>query len=344
MKKALFLLLLLFAALILPAREMILPMALAPLQGDLLHMSIWDFSQQWIAGDKAKTTICVYGDSLLAETYDGRRFWYDIIGDSLLYNGEEDRLTSICLDKPVYISSVPLSHGANNGSPVFSACGKGGGRQFSVSEFGSLEFTSSAQPGVLILAPGDTVSNVLAVRELRYITAYPTDDSLATTHLIAETYRWYDSDGLESLLPLAVQRSVYIRASVSLDSNPATSMAFLPERVGFDRRRQDDGGNGDINSHQADADAVEAALNAAVVSCDGRKVTVRVTMPQSELHLTVDIMDAAGRLYLHEDAFSSGTTEEMTLDCTSLRQGQYIVATGVEDIAVAPKKELIIIH
>ena len=342
MKKTLFLFLLLFASLILPAREMILPMALAPLQGNLLQMSTWDFSQQWIAGDKAKTTICVYGDSLLAETYDGRRFWYDIIGDSLLYSGEEDRLTSISLDKPVYISSVPLSHGANNGSPVFSACGKGGGRQFSVSEFGSLEFASSAQPGVLILAPGDTISNVLAVRELRDITAYPTDDSLATTHLIAETYRWYDSDGLASLLPLAVQRSVYIGTSVSLASNPATSMAFLPERVGFDRRRQDD--DGDINSHQANADAVEAALNAAVVTCDGRKVTVRVTMPQSELHLTVDIMDAAGRLYLHEDAFSSGTTDEMTLDCTSLRQGQYIVATGVEDIAVAPKKELIIIR
>lgn len=342
MKKTLFLFLLLFASLILPASEIILPLALSPLKGNLLQMSAWDFSQQWIAGDKAKTTVCVYGDSLLAETYDGRRFWYDISGDSLLYNGEEDRLTSINLDKPVYISSVPLSHGANNSSPVFSACGKGGGRQFSVSEFGSLEFTSSAQPGVLILAPGDTVSNVLAVREIRNVTAYPTDDSLATTHLIAETYRWYDSDGLASLLPLAVQRSVYIGTSVSLDSNPATSMAFLPERVGFDRRRQDDGG--DINCHQADAAAVEAALKDAIVSCDGRKVTVRVTMPQSELHLTVDIMDAAGRLYLHEDAFSSGTTDEITLDCTSLRQGQYIMATGVEDIAVAPKKELIIIH
>lgn len=342
MKKTLFLLLLLFVSLILPAREMILPLALAPLQGNLLQMSTWDFSQQWIAGDKAKTTVCVYGDSLLAETYDGRRFWYDICGDSILYAGEEDRLTSISLDKPVYVLSIPLRQCANNGNSEFNAIGKGGGRQFDVREIGSLDFTSSAKPGILILASGDTVPNVLVVRELRNVTAYPSDDSLATTRLITEIYRWYDSNGLVSLLPLAVQRSVYIGASVTLDSSPASSVAYLPERNAFKSGRQDD--DGDNGRNPADAGAVESALKDAVVSCDGHKVTVQVAMPQSELHLTVDIMDAAGRLYLHEDAFSSGTTDEMTLDCTSLRQGQYIVATGVEDIAVAPKKELIIIR
>lgn len=41
-----------------------LPVELAPLKGDILSQTTWDFSQQWITGDRSCTEACLYGDSL----------------------------------------------------------------------------------------------------------------------------------------------------------------------------------------------------------------------------------------------------------------------------------------
>ena len=148
------------------AREVALPMELEPLKGDILEQRVWDFSRQWLKDDKAKTKVRLYGDSLIAETYNGRRFWYSTFNDSVSFLGEEDLLTSIYLHNPAFVSPAPLTFGIDNRNVEFEASGQGGGRKFDIFETGELEFASCVSPGRLILAYGDTV---VALRPASYI-------------------------------------------------------------------------------------------------------------------------------------------------------------------------------
>ena len=324
-------------------REIAMPIELSPLKGDILQARTWDFSQQWMSDDKARTLISVYGDSLMAETIGGRRYWYGISGDSILYISEEDRLTTITASNPVYVASLPLRSGAGNGGYKFDASGTGGGKRFAIKENGTLEFMSAPYVGTLIMTPGDTIHNVTVTRERRYTAAtFPDDSVAAETYLTTETYRWYDSDGASSLLPLAVQRSVYASGIIAADTAPLSSSAYLPDRGACDRSEKSDDEPFDHNS--VDPEAVSGALDGADLKYDGRNVTVSIEMPVSGLNISLDIMDAAGRLYLHKSAESSGSADEISLDCSSLRSGQYIAAIGVAGFPVQPKKEIIIIR
>lgn len=317
------------------------PIEAEAIKGDVLHTNVWDFSLQWLRNDRGRANVQVYGDSLLAETLDGRRFWYSCSGDSVLYRGEEDRLTAINLAEPAFTHIRPLSAGFTNGGVAFIASGTGGGKRFDISETGSLEFFGSARKGRLILAPGDTIANVLAVRERRYATAsFPTDSAAQQTLIMTETYRWYDSDGLISLIPLVIQRSTYCPYSPT-DSVALTSTAYLPERGDISVSDSEDY---KAKNNIPDINIINDALQRATIVCDGRAVTVSTSMPQAGITLTVDIVDAAGRLYLHDSAISSGSADEISLDCSSLHTGEYIAAVGVENLPVNPKKQLIIIR
>ena len=65
-----------------------LPTEVEALRGELLLNNRWDFSQQWLSSDRGQTLICNYGDSLLAETVEGRRHWYGLQQDSIIYLDE----------------------------------------------------------------------------------------------------------------------------------------------------------------------------------------------------------------------------------------------------------------
>ena len=144
------------------------------------------------------------------------------------------------------------------------------------------------------------------------------------------------------MLPLAVQRSVYASGIIAADTAPLSSSAYLPDRGACDRSEKS--GDEPFDHNSVDPEAVSAALDGADLKYDGRNVTVSIEMPVSGLNISLDIMDAAGRLYLHKSAESSGSADEISLDCSSLRSGQYIAAIGVADIPVQPKKEIIIIR
>lgn len=318
-----------------------LPIEAEPISGDVLQADVWDFSQQWIRNDRGRATVCNYGDSLLAETLDGRRFWYSCSGDSVMFCGEEDRLTAINTSEPAFAFAKPLTPGFTNSGVTFTASGTGGGKRFAISETGTIESASSARKGRLILAPGDTIVNVVAVRERHYVAAtFPSDSMAVPTQMMTETCRWYDAAGVKTLIPLVIQRTTYY-PYVLPDPVALASTAYLPERGDLRAAKNDDD---DSENALPDAEAVVAALQNVTVVYYGRAVSVTATMPQAGLVVTADIVDSAGHLYLHESATSSGSADEITLDCTSLRTGEYIAVVSVEDVPAAPKKQLILIH
>ena len=316
-------------------RGRVFPCERSPLRGDLLSASVWDFSGQWLATDRGRSNVRVYGDSLLAETVNGRRCWYEISADSILYVSEEDRLTSLKTDSAVFSSPRPVAPGFSS-SAAYSSAGLGSGRRFAIIGHGTLSFDSSPGRGLFIPASGDTLRGITVTRERRKFTAtFPDDTTSLPVECLVETYRWYDSDGLSSLLPLALQRTV--RYGAEEDAEPAYSMALLPDRNGY---------NGENESGKADSEmpvdpeAAAKALREASVTCDGRTVSVNIALPQDGLTVAVDIIDASGRLYLHQ----TSTSGSLTVDCSSLRQGEYIAAVSVENVATAPEKRLVLIR
>lgn len=60
--------------------------------------------------------------------------------------------------------------------------------------------------------------------------------------------------------------------------------------------------------------AIEAALQDAFVTLDGRTITGHFCMPQSGLTVTLDIVDAAGHLYMHKSSISSGENDEIKIE------------------------------
>lgn len=316
-------------------RDRVFPCERSPLRGDLLSASIWDFSGQWLSTDRGRSNVRVYGDSLLAETVNGRRCWHHVSSDSLLYMSEEDRLTMLRLDTAVFSSPRPIRQGFSS-TTAYSASGHGSGKRFAITVTGTLEFESSPRTGLLIPASGDTLRGISVTRERRTFTAtFPDDTTASPVSCLVETYRWYDPDGLSSLLPVAMQRTV--RFGNDREAEPSYSMAFLPDRNGH---------NGDNEAWKTDSgmhtdpEAVASALRDASVSSDGRTVRVNVTLPADGLTLAVDIIDASGRLYLHQASMSG----DVTLDCSSLRQGEYIAVISVEEASASPEKRLVIIR
>ena len=320
------------------AEEVRFDWAVEPLGGDILQNTVWDFSRQNAAFDNARMSVSMYGDSLLSERFDGRSFWYCTRDDSLSFIGEEDRLTLINLNKPAFIAPIPLNFNILNCGMEFVAGGHGGGRQFDIYERGTLEFASSSRPGILILSPGDTIPDVLAVRERRDVVAtFSYDADAPSQHLTVETYRWYSASGMTTLLPLAVQRT----ASTGRNGSERTySMAYLPSNEDIDITSRNSGGADEKILAFA---AIEAALQDAFVTLDGRTITGHFCMPQSRLTVTLDIVDAAGHLYMHKSSISSGENDEIKIDCSGLRIGQYIAVIGVEGMNLESKKQLIII-
>lgn len=303
----------------------------APLSGDILESDVWDFSQQWKSSGRAATEVKIYGDTLMAETVNGRRLWYAVVSDSVFYTGEEDRLTNVSLDSMAMVFSIPLRHGFSSTSP-FTASGTGAGRRFDVREEGMIDFRVSDRRGILILAPGDTVRAVMASCERRNATcSFPTDSG-RTTAMVVENFRWYDAEGMRSLLPLAVQRTIYFPNGQSGTDATAYSAAFLQNREEMQGHK-----TGNDDSVDGDTELLEEILRNAVVAVDGGTVTISVAMPGNGFILTVDVMDVGGRLYLHQRS----QTSSMTIDCSALRGGEYIVALSFENTSCLPEKRYI---
>lgn len=304
----------------------LLPVEIAAFDGDLMALPQWDMSQRWVVDDRRNTTVTVYGDTLLAETVSGRRTWYEIRRDSLFFKGEEDRLSAIGVDSTVFVGFYPLRSGDSRNSS-FTAGGTVGGRGFSVIESGVLSIRTTGKPRLLILSDGDTIRNAILTKESRvYTAAFAGDTVHAPQPCAVETYRWYDADE-ERPLPVAIQKIVSLGDNIAERAQPAVSSLFIRDRLDIDSGQK----GVDVNDRASpDAEQLIDELHAAEVTVNGRRLDVTVGLSVPGLALCVDVMDTAGRLYLHGDFTTSGGRQTCTLDCAELRSGEYIVAINLD--------------
>lgn len=322
-----------------------LPVEVETLRGDLLKSNIWDFSKQWQITDQGRTTICNYGDTLLAETIDSRRNWYALCGDTIKYIGEEDRLTTITLDTAIvagYRESTSKSFAIKS---QYTATGKGGGRRFTIKERGTIDYATAGHYGTLILTAGDTLHNVTLTRERRSFSAsFPDDNQDVAISAMIETYRWHDEEAT-TYVPLAIQQSIFAATKeryLAKDTKASFAVAFLPYKEEDEIKEV----KGKIKDNQAEYDlvAIADALSRATMEYDGRMIATTVTLPYEEMMVTLDIVDSAGHLYLYSTKVSTGGNDTITVDCGCLHPGEYLSILGVENIGVAPEKKIVIIR
>lgn len=289
-----------------------------------MSMSRWDLSDQWVINDRASTTVKVYGDSLLSETINGRRCWYGIINDSICFEGEEDRLTAIVTDDSVCSFILPLMQ-SRTISAEFTASGTTGGRKFEVRIQGHNTTKTAGSPRSLILAAGDTIHNATLTLEQRsYVVDFVSDTLSPSRIYTIESYRWYDAEGLQSLLPVAVQKTIYSGFEIDKDTKAISSTCFVRDRLDVDMSKSKlEPDQGDLNS---DTDGMRAALSAAEISLNGRMLTVNADIGNYVTEISIDVMDAGGRLYIHEDFETTQGRVPYSIDCRELRSGEYIVA------------------
>lgn len=325
------------------------------IRGNLLESSTWDFSRQWLVDDHGRSQVKIHGDTLVSETINGRRCWYRIIGDTIFFQKEEDRLTSIIADRYIFVSKVHARSEAFGSSTPFKASGTGSGGRFAIEENGLIDFTPG-RVGSLILAAGDTLTNVLVTRERRLFTAiFPSQgtDSLANADIgcAIETYRWYTCR-IDDTLPVALQRSIYFPKStdqsgvpiLSDDDDPAFAAAYLPDASEISNIIDDTRSSDEYISMDIGLDDIIKSLADATVSFDGKDATVGIRLSLSGMAMTADILDAAGRLYLHKDTESSGGNDLIRIDCSSLRHGDYIVVIRIDAFPDVAEKRHLKIH
>lgn len=164
-------------------------------------------SNRWDFEGPLETDACpfyrMYGDSLIAEFWNGGRQWYAVRGDSVFYLGEETRYHKTLTQNP--IPTAALGNMWLTGRDTTRTDGHYF-HTYSLTQDGIYECTPPIK-GEMIIGDDQTVPAV-AVTESRKYTSYIWADSLHSTALISKEIhrtRWFIGD---DPLPVAMQATI----------------------------------------------------------------------------------------------------------------------------------------
>lgn len=309
-KRHTILLFVLAAVLAAGAQEWRLERGVAPVK---VEAAVWDMSGGEELSRQEALTLRCYGDSLVSESADGRRRWFERRGDSTLFVVEESRLATIRPTRPPVTAALGDSRLA--GDYEFEARGSYS-RTFKLAEQGRYE-TREVRRGQLVVAQCDTLRGIRAIAERRTFTAkiaaeepeMPLDavaDSLECYEIA--TTRWY-ADGTS--MPVAVQTEVTVSDATG-GGRDGYSRAWV---IGGTELKA-------VKERQRDSrdDAARRLAEARVSAGNG----VMTISGDIDGELTVDISTPGGVNWLQRTVAvdDSGATEIAT---GSLPHGQYVV-------------------
>lgn len=287
---------------------------------------LWDFSG--LQGNDGCMTVRHYKDSLNHNVrIDGKSArYYSFVGDTLLLAGSETPLSRTDYERGLLAMRYPMAYG-DSVSSAFSAHGIYCGDHY-FRERGSSAVMADAS-GSIVLG-GDTVRNVLRVYSLRSYSICMDIDSAAldTTGLkqvIEERYDWY-ARGYRYPLFTTVTSTSYDNAIPVGTTQKAYCM--LPDI----QRLHDDPYNSDVRK----SDSIEGARNRQredifhySVKQSGGTVTIEYSL-DADADITALVSDVMGVTYKRSHRRSvSGVGNTMTMDCSGLRYGQYILYMNV---------------
>ncbi len=163
-----------------------------------IDKNVWDFSKTEEIKDGPLYKI--YGDTLIAEFWNGCRQWYSILQDSVFYIGEESRFSKIEPDAPIPTSAFGnmwlsgIYEGNSNGIYY---------KTFALGQHGSYE-SSLPIEGEIILSPQISISAKAVTECRRFVTWIHSDTIQGAVSCINNIMRtrWFVN---EDPIPVALQ-------------------------------------------------------------------------------------------------------------------------------------------
>lgn len=298
--------------------------------------AVWDFSNL----DPENTYYIKYdtiSDSQLVGYDMQKTYNYRFTNDSLLMTGYESPLLSVEYQQPLLIQSFPLKFGQ-----TYSADYQGEGRYCGTHferDFGSVKITADAI-GTLILSEKDTLPNTLRVytintEAIRLNRDSCRNDSDNMKLVITEQYQWYahgyrypvfetmTSSSYNNTEHVATQQMAYrCLPEIQMELNDSISDRIRQE-ARFTVDRTAFSGESSKTSQNNDAGFTYDLI------VNGKTVTITYNIEHTAT-IRVLIVDIMGNIYQNiQQTNPEGYNYSVSIDCSSLRRGQYIAYINV---------------
>ena len=318
--------------------------------------TLWDFSEMELSGKSHRVKYSpadINGlDSLIAGTEHRTRSYYRCTQDSLLLCGYEDNLNRVSYDRPELLLHLPLRYG-DRSEGVFHGTATYCEKMF-MRVCGSYTVETDGT-GSMVLPSGDTLRHVSRVhlRELALQQYYPhimterelqtyvdsiapytadsivqrlSADSLTT---VTDTYRWYAAGYRYPILE-------YMTTGWQGEAPGETTILYCsPE----EQKLYSDEENEQVRECLAQADrqggndnnAVPSpsALSRCEVSVHGQMVRVSFDLSKDAM-VTGLVCTVSGMVQRQQSQrFAAGADNQMGLDCSGLRKGEYVLYLNV---------------
>lgn len=294
---------------------------------------VWDFSKLEMADGSSTAD---YADEkayegLLVGTEFCTRHYLEPRRDSLLIYGYENNLMKVSYDRPELLLHLPLTYGEKHSGALQGTLDYCETMLFRLT--GDYE-TEVDATGVMVLPSGDTLRHVSRVHlteriALHYIHA---DDSLQTDMQksplqVTDTYRWYAAGYRYPILETTTQGLLDIKpqARRTLYCPPEEQRTFYDEENEQLRRalaELDGQGGGDNGASTA------SPMSQCDISVSGDVITVDFNLTESATVRAL-VCNTQGMLFRQQSQICTAGIGQLTISCTGLRPGEYILYLNV---------------
>lgn len=312
----------------------------------------WDFSTATITDGNVHRRYIHPLDSLYIEQLDGSMHKYLLSGDTLYWKGFENPGTDMRDSISTIVMRFPFSHG-DSLSDSYILKGKYY-RQLYFVESGDIEVVADAT-GTMKMPTGDTISNIIRVKEIRRFHAYmsplpiaqPLDTIADTIPLQVQTrYRWYAHG---HTLPIAeiIEKKVFKNNQLEaherkcliadIDSKTLQTIRTSQQRsIGTKSR------NGITPSMQGEPITLQDNIQAITATESSRGVSLRFNVAHQTTMLSIDVVDFGGRVYYSSETQNYPQGEyQRELPLEEIPNGDYMIVIVADADKENPIKQLV---
>ena len=312
----------------------------------------WNFSTATITDGNAHRRYIHPLDSLYIEQLDGSMHKYLLSGDTLYWKGFENPGTDMRDSITAVVMRFPFSYG-DSLSDSYILKGKYY-RQLYFVESGNIEVVADAL-GTIKMPEGDTLSNILRVKETKRFHAYmspqsinvPLDTIADTIPLQVQTrYRWYAHG---HTLPIAeiIEKKVFknhrLEAEerkcfiVDIDSRQLQTLRNAQQRsIGTKSR------NGITPSMYEEPITLPDNIQSITATESSRGVSLRFNVAHQATMLSIDVVDFGGIVYYSSETqnYPQGD-HQRELPLAEIPNGDYMIVIVTDGDRENPIKQLV---
>ena len=312
----------------------------------------WNFSTATITDGNAHRRYIHPLDSLYIEQLDGSMHKYLLSGDTLYWKGFENPGTDMRDSITAVVMRFPFSYGDS----LFDSYILKGKyyRQLYFVESGNIEVVADAL-GTIKMPEGDTISNIIRVKETKRFHAYmspqsinvPLDTIADTIPLQVQTrYRWYAHG---HTLPIAeiIEKKVFKNHQLEAEERKCFIVDIDSRQLQTLRNAQQrsinlKSLNGTTTSIQGEQITPHDNIQAITATESSRGVSLRFNVVHQATMLSIDVVDFGGRVYYSSESQNYPKGEyQRELPLAEIPNGDYMIVIITDGDKDNPIKQLV---